>query len=253
MINDENLTFTMIDKLFVDLIQNSIDDMQFTTSQRIIKERIILLESNISTYRNFKLQAINQKLEYEANAFLYMQCTIQAIHSTFLTFELIRHNSNLKAWGKIIDAQEYIDIAIKARCIIKNDASLNRDDGILEICNRIQKIEKGLFPSHKLYNSPAFIESIGKCSICHTNFLNCEHIEGEIYMGCYCIRIDRKIVELNHVALVENPRDRRCINTSKHNNLGQAIDVFSREPLKDKLNKDTFRGIIYHMEQLKIN
>lgn len=249
------ITFEEIDSLFVNLVQDSILEMQFTTAEKIISERINVLRSNIDLYRSFKFIAIKNNLEVQANSLLHMQCTLQSIHSVFLTFTLIRQNLNLKAWISLIDAYEYLDIAIKAKEIVHTHIGVPIDDsnGVFEIRRRILNIEKGLFPSHKVYNSSALIETLGKCSICKNNFPDCEHIEGNIYSGLYCQRIEKEILDVDHIAMVENPKDRRCVYTSQHNLKEIAVDIFSREPLEQSLNNNEFRGLVYYKGQLDIN
>lgn len=78
----------------------------------------------------------------------------------------------------------------------------------------------------------AFVETIGQCSICRSGFNECEHIEGYIYMGRLCRRINRKPIKIDHSAIVENPCDKRCIINSIVDDDGNKIDYMTLKTLE---------------------
>lgn len=75
----------------------------------------------------------------------------------------------------------------------------------------VQNICKNVYFLNLSFNSPGIVESIGNCNICEAEYGKCNHIEGLLYCGIVCQRINRKIIEVNHSALVKNPKDKRCI------------------------------------------
>jgi len=249
----KKIDFLDIDKEFEASIIESIEDMHFTVSIRIAESRADFLKEKIDYLKSYKYQAINRGSEHHANLLLYMQCVTQAVHSGFTAFKFIRQNENLKAWGSVIDAYEYLDVAIRAIKKVNGNSSKKALSGIEVIREIIVQFEKGVFPSHKLYNSPGLVETIGECSICNQNFLECDHVEGEIYSGLYCIRTNRKPLDFEHFAVVENPRDRRCIFTTRHNAAGESVDIFSREPTKEPKEKNVFEGVMFYMGGLDVN
>ncbi|MFV2058660.1 MAG: hypothetical protein ACC707_19530 [Thiohalomonadales bacterium] len=117
-------------------------------------------------------------------------------------------------------------------------------------------MEIALFPGWALYNSPGHTETIGKCSICGSAFTKCEHIENNIYMGQLCLRIDRKLIEADHSALVKNPKDRRCIMTKVSGDNGKMIDYFTWEETNDIKGDEEgmyVEGVILSFHSLDFN
>ncbi|MBD8194226.1 hypothetical protein IFR35_22780 [Pseudomonas fluorescens] len=249
---NKKLTMEDIDNAFSDAVTRLFLTMHFTLSARIVRSRIDELDQLVLVYKNYKRQAIKRADEYHANCFFYMQCVLSCTRALYLVFEYVKKEDNSKAWGALIDAYDYIDIAAKAGKVTNVPPG---EDGILgttKIRGDIEKIESVLFPSHGKYNSPGLVESIGECSVCNQSFLECEHVEGEIYMGAFCQRINREFYEFEHFALVDYPRDRRCIFTSRHDKEGVAVDCFSGEPLKEKIDADTFQGILFYFGGLDL-
>ena len=199
-------------------------------------EQIDHLDSKINQFKAFKNHAINLKNESVANTLLGMQCMLSALRSSLKCWILIKSNSFHDAWVKLIDAQEYCDLAIK----------IQKFDGLDNLKTHLKAIERSIFPQWAIYNSIGVIESIGKCSVCAANFNDCDHLEGEVYMGSLCRRIERKLIEVNHCAMVSTPYDRRCILTHISQD-GHSIDNFTREPtgeLTDDKEGLTVQGVI---------
>lgn len=82
----------------------------------------------------------------------------------------------------------------------------------------IQFFERQLTELEKTYPYKVFA-SIGmsveffECSICGKNIdsMECVHLRGELYSGEMASAIARNYVQLDHVALVKNPKDKRCV------------------------------------------
>lgn len=245
--------FSEIDELFESSMQEATEEMHFTSSRRIVDERIRALDENIALFKSFKYQAIQRESEYHANSFLYMQCVAQAIRAIFVMFRFVRNDENLKAWSSLIDAFEYLDVALIVVHTIHKEPPQEALSGVASLRERFVEFEKGLFPAHKIYNSPGMIEGVGDCSICGESFLVCEHVEKGVYAGRFCTRVNRKPIEFEHFAVVTEPRDRRCIFTTKHNRSGQSVDVFSREPLEQQKEEGVYEAIMFQLGELDIN
>lgn len=73
------------------------------------------------------------------------------------------------------------------------------------------ELEK-LYP-YKMFASVGILVDSFECSICGNDIdsLECEHIRGELYRGRMATAIAKGIRQLNHVALVSNPADKRCV------------------------------------------
>lgn len=60
-----------------------------------------------------------------------------------------------------------------------------------------------------VYSSPEILIKKTECSICHSDFRKCDHLQGVIYNGelCKMMGVD---IEFRGSSLVSEPRDRRC-------------------------------------------
>jgi hypothetical protein len=74
-------------------------------------------------------------------------------------------------------------------------------------CGELEK----LYP-YQVFFSVGLIKEKAECSICGKSIdnLECEHIAGELYRGRRAYGIVKKIKQLDHVAVVTNPADKRC-------------------------------------------
>lgn len=220
----------------VDIFTTALDEAQavntFTRSIRLQKEQIESLSKNIALMKGFKYQAIEREHEYWANKFFLQQCMLSSLRASLECWVFIKNGEFEQAWSTLIDAQEYCSIAIK----------IERFEGLDNLEQHLKAIEIAIFPGWAVYNSIGMLETIGKCSICNNPFNDCDHIEDEIYMGKLCRRVDRKIIEVNHTAMVTTPYDRRCIFT--HLSIdGEMVDNFTREPTGD-VNEDKEAHIV---------
>jgi hypothetical protein len=190
-----------------------------TTSLRIQEIQIKEVESQILKTKAYKNQAIQNQDEHHANHLFHMQCVLNAMRSSLLMWIWLKQEKYFEAWSSLIDAQEYLNAALQV------------DDytGIRQFEDFLIHAEKSVFPRHNKYNSPGFTETIGDCSICKENFSLCNHVEHNVYMGRLCFRTNRRMINADHVALVENPRDKRCIITGISNGAGKMINVFTKE------------------------
>ena len=68
-----------------------------------------------------------------------------------------------------------------------------------------------LYPYHVFF-STGFTKESAECSICGKSIdsLECKHVAGELYRGRLAYGIVNQIKELNHIAVVTNPTDKRC-------------------------------------------
>ena len=245
--------FEDIDNNFSKSIKKQLLDLYPTTSKNIISIRLLELSTLIEIHRNYKYQAIQREEETEANVFLLMQCTLSSIHSAFLMIELYKNEKNLDSWCSLIDAIDYINIAIQIAQKLSTNACMHVKQEIAEnhaifvIKKKLDLFSQGLFRPDMVFTSPGIIESIGDCSICGLPFHKCDHSEGDIVMGRFCQRINRKIIDADHSAIVKNPKDRRCIFTSSFNLEDVSIDFFSREPTPQPRASNSYEAIIQHL------
>ncbi len=219
-------------------------DAEFQSSQ------VAVLDAYIVRIKGFKYGAISQGVEPVANRLFHFQCFAQALRAYFQVWLSFKAERYSEAWGNLIDAYEYSAIAAKA--------SDEQSNEILD--QRLGEIERTLFPSFSVYLSSGFTQTIGKCSICGEPFGVCDHLENTVYMGRLCRRVDVQIIEMDHVSLVDDPRDRRCIIPEVENENGQMVNRFTQKvaddipPSAESEEKGrSVRGVLMNFKTLDLN
>ncbi len=122
----------------------------------------------------------------------------------------------LDFWGKIFKAEypeswSSIQNILDLLRVLKK---FNRDHETFNlkfIEEQVTGFEK-LYP-YKIFASTEMILKDVECSICGKDFysLECDHLGGELYDGQMARGIVNKIDSVSAVALVENPKDKRCV------------------------------------------
>lgn len=202
--NDQQITFDEIVARFNESLQNAMAFIIFVRDRELQEEQIALLTTMIDQIRSFKYQAIDRHEESIANTFFGFHNLLNSVKSCIQMTLQLKENKHKEAWGKFVDAQEYL-----------NYAALVKDKlyGLEDYYQRLIEIEKCYFPHWTVFNSSGVIESVGDCNICRSTYGECEHIEGYLYFGIVCMRINRKIIRLDHASIVSKPKDKRCIIT----------------------------------------
>jgi hypothetical protein len=209
-------------------------------------EQAELLSRFKNQIKNYKYQAIQRENEDIANIFFHFQCVLNSIISALKMWVSLKEEDYQKSWSLLVDAQEYAIVAIRAS---------DNHYGINNYIHQLEMIEKTIFPGWNLFNSSGFIETCGDCSVCGQEYGNCDHLEGLVYMGTLCRRVNRKVIELNHTAIVEVPHDRRCIVTKISTDEGKMRDYMTWNILDEsaEIPEDsigTTEGIIFTFDKL---
>lgn len=244
--SEKEISFDKIHEDYCDFIDSCGKFNSYTRSQKIQDEKSKECTQYLLVIKSYKYQAIEKESEHIANQFFHMQCMINATKSFLLMWISLKDGEFNKSWSHLVDAQEYISIALK----------IDDYEGIRNLEERLKGAEQAIFPGWSIYNSPGFVETIGKCSICNEPFIQCEHVENSIYMGRICQRLDRNIVNVDHFAFVENPRDRRCIITKISDDDGNEIDYFTWKKTGKKLDNSEgmhAEGVMFSLPSLDIS
>jgi hypothetical protein len=229
---NKSLTLKDIQDDFIEFIDLCNKYTIFTCSKKIQKEQVIKCEEYIKKIKYYKQCVTHNNIEEVVidaflNELFHMQCFVNSISSILSMWIELKDEKSYSAWCCLVSAQEYIEVASK----------IKEYEGVINWKKRLLDIEKLIFPN-LVYLSGGYIESIGKCSICSKNFTECDHVENHVYMGKLCQRVDKEIKAVHHVAIVKNPRDRRCIIKSKTID-GYYIDCFTFEKTgKKSIEKD---------------
>ena len=213
------ITLEEIRSSFLNFVDGCLASCCFSCSARLQKLKIDECDERLYSLHGYKSQAAQNGDEASANEFFLMQCKIRSLRSYLFMWLSIKEGEFQKGWCELIDAQDYLSVVLKLR----------EYEGAMKFREHLFAAEMILFPGWKLFNSVGMAETIGDCSICDLKFSKCEHLEGRIYMGRLCQRVNREIKEIYHSALVENPRDRRCVITKVSNDDGVEIDWFTGE------------------------
>lgn len=58
----------------------------------------------------------------------------------------------------------------------------------------LREFERVVFPGFSHYHSMGAVIRSGICAVCDQPFHSCDHLEGKIYSGRYCMRIHFEVV-----------------------------------------------------------
>lgn len=231
----------------IEVINEALKLNCYVRSIDLQKQKVDELETYLAAIHKNKYEAKQRNAPEEyVNVFFHFQCVVNAIISSLQMWIYLKENKSMEAWRKLQDAFDYLYYSKLVK---------NKIRGIRALENFLKKCEKTLFPPFPLYNSIGMLVKGGECSVCRQPIEYCEHIEGRLYYGTICKRINVKDVAINHVALVKVPEDKRCIITQVEENDGKMHDYMTLLPTNnkttDKRNK-TIEGIIYSYSNLDI-
>jgi len=161
-------------------------------------------DSNINLCEKLKSIAIKKNDEYCANITFILKINFSLIKSIALFWKLCEDFEYQQAWSYLQDVLDQCKTLLKF-------CDKETTEYLITIYEYFSLIEE-LFPYH-VFSSSAFhgIETI--CSICGKSPFDpgCCHINGNLYWGEMATNVVINIKSVNHVALVPNPDDKRCI------------------------------------------
>ena len=146
-----------------------------------------------------RITAIQAQEERNANALLGLAMVVAALGSELNVYLLLKSDQPEAAWNNLIDAQEQTLAAGRA-----TDALTNLQAKF----EHLRTLEDHLFPPQTFVSS-GLIAGRQLCSICRADYAACDHLVGRAYMGRFC-SLSLEDIRLDHIALVEQPADRRC-------------------------------------------
>lgn len=246
--NSENkITINEIKNRYNEVLDDSTKYLFLTRDSKLQEEQVKQLTKFRDKIKIYKYQIIQNGHEELANTFFHFQCVINGHISLLLMWINLKKKKYLEAWNNLIESEKYIEYALRIN---------GNHFGIVEFQERLNDIERVVFPGFPLYNSPGLIISGGQCSICGAPMDKCDHIEEMIYWGRVCKRINPKLVSLDHSALVEVPKDKRCIIAEFTTDDGYYQDYFTWEKknrVEPSKKKDRiFKSIIFNNNQLDL-
>jgi hypothetical protein len=153
----------------------------------------------LSSVTQEKAEAIAERDEQFANVLLGCEALIRACNAELKMYLLLKEDKPDEAWSQLVVAQD------------GHRAAMRADEGFADVGRQIQRlqgIEKLLFPPQQ-FLSTGWIVKGEVCSICGSDYEDCEHIKGRPYMGQFCtVQLDP--LEVDHVSLVDEPASKHC-------------------------------------------
>ena len=168
------------------------DDIQSAAVER--------LNELMAKCEEFRKKAVEAADETAANDVLSMQYLAAAIARELMMWLYLKNGHTEDAWDSLVSAQKAVASAMRS--------SLRIGD-LHSYAERLETIMTFIFPPQTFMSSSLVVESM-TCSICDSEYGTCDHLMGMPYMGQLCSVRMGGIKDVREVAIVENPRDRRC-------------------------------------------
>ncbi len=145
-----------------------------------------------------RLDSISKRDEQAANLAWIIGRYTEAMGQSMSMWVHFKKNEMELAWEALVAAQDRFEAGLRLRY-----------DENLDVFNRnLYALEHLLFPPCLFVSSSILCGSYG-CSICEAEYGECDHVSMRLYMGEMCCKVVRDIMYIHHVAIVENPDDKR--------------------------------------------
>jgi hypothetical protein len=153
----------------------------------------------IEKLEKYRQQAIEIRNENQANAaFIYLHIVAALLHHLQLWL-LLKADQMEEAWDELVEAQNCL------QCVLR----FIQDDLLQHWNMDLLAAEKLLFPPQQFVSTSDYF-NYATCSICGKVYGECSHVAGRLYMGQMCSTQIHDVCGVNHVALVDHPRDKGC-------------------------------------------
>ncbi len=173
--------------------------LSIARSGELQREACETLDAQAKKLANEKAKAITAQDEDLANLLLGCQCVNTSLLAELRMWLLLKDEKPDEAWDQLVIAQ---DGAIDATRAHPGFLHLSLQNAKLEA------IENLVFPP-QVFISSGFLAANQECSICGSEYGECDHLLGKPYMGSFCYIIARNL-SVDHVAIVNSPADKRC-------------------------------------------
>lgn len=178
------------DCLTKDALQ-AINNREYDKVTKIVESATNLLQTG---------KALTQ-VEVELNEFYVLNVHFQLLSSVASYWRKIETEQYYESWWNLQDALDSI------RSIKKFGYGAGKAAKFFE--KQLLSIEK-IYP-YKLFSSLGFIVECYECSICGSDMDSdqCVHLKGELYAGELALAVAKEIKDIDHFALVEDPKNKR--------------------------------------------
>lgn len=158
-------------------------------------------EKYFDNVKNIALDTKNEKL---ANATFIAKLYFHLFGNLASYFSLLQNKKYKQSWDKL---QDCLDEIYGVGQFVELDKRFE-----LPFLKKLLKEYEKLYP-YKIFASSEYIITKSECSICgkRMNSISCPHIKGNLYWGEIAYENILEIKEINAVALVTNPENKRCV------------------------------------------
>lgn len=155
-------------------------------------------------FDKIKQSSLDNKNEKLANSTFVAKRYFHLFGSLASYFALLQKGNYRQSWDRLQDCLDEI-------YCVGQFVDINHRFELPFLKKLLKQYEK-MYP-YEIFVSPEFAVTKSECSICGKpmNSLLCPHIRGYLYWGEMACENVLKIKEINSMALVSNPLDKRCI------------------------------------------
>jgi len=157
----------------------------------------------LSAWKN-RIERTRQRSECQPDSFfddLYvLERGIDLLEAYARTWRLITHSQFTASWDALQDALDLLRLIKRFSAI---DVSFFED--------QLTELERA-YP-YKVFFSLGALVARFECTLCGGDIdsLDCPHRRGNLYRGRMAMAVAKDMVEFDHIAIVEQPRDKRCV------------------------------------------
>ncbi|WP_122892930.1 YecA family protein [Arcobacter peruensis] len=188
-----------------ELITNFYQENDFKSIYKNLHEKKFHnAKNNLSLIEN-KVQKFISQDELVLND-IYLINKILSFHTSLITmWEEISIKNYSNSW-------KYLQDSLDSLRNINKFSINNQKEKVLSFFEKQLLILEKLYP-YKIFASIGWEVKMYECSICGNDIdsFECEHDKGELYNGEIAIGIANDITDINHISMVENPMDKRCV------------------------------------------
>jgi hypothetical protein len=160
---------------------------------------LLVLEYLITEIQALKETCIKAADEDNANGFLALELIAVSVQMEIQCCVKLKRDDVAAAWDALVAVERNLQNAMRVHTLAEK---------LSGYIYRIQALQSLLFPKQRFFSSGVSVES-STCSICGSEYEECEHIAGGPYMGQLCAQVAEKI-KLLAVSLVGDPADKSC-------------------------------------------
>lgn len=167
-----------------------------------------------------KERMIMEHNEDAANALLSLQELISSMMCELHMWVALKDGNFRSAWDYLIKGQACVRTAIQAHALARDFQG---------IVNRLSLLEEILFPP-QIFTSIGAIIRKSRCSICGSDYEECDHLKGLPYMGEICAQVITDL-DLKEISIVKEPANKECRIEVISDPDGISRDTLTWEPI----------------------